>query len=106
MSWLREQKLLQLATVLWNELAPNKQQELAPLLRDAEMSWAIPTMDHLTDDHWLTTDQLAKELGLTPSGVRNWQHRYGLKPVDGLYRWGDVQQIRKERHARNTQRAS
>lgn len=106
MSWLREQKLLQLATVLWNELTQASRDELAPLIRQAEMAWAIPTMDHLTDDHWLTTDQLAKELGLTPSGIRNWQSRYGLTPTNGLYRWGDVQQIRRERTTRNARRAS
>lgn len=106
MSWLREQKLLQLATVLWNELTNDKRTELAPLIRDADMGWAIPTLDHLTDDSMLTTEQLATELGLTPSGVRNWQSRYGLTPHNGLYRWGDVQQIRRERHARKTRRAS
>lgn len=106
MSWLREQKLLQLVTVLWNELAPKTRQELAPLITQAEMGWAIPTLDHLTDDSMLTTEQLAKELGLTPSGIRNWQSRYGLTPTDGLYRWGDVQQIRKQRNQRNTRRAS
>lgn len=106
MSWIREQKLLRLVTVLWNELAPHSQAELGPVIEKAEMGWAIPASDHLTDDHWLTPEELAKELGLTASGVRNWQSRYGLKPIDGLYRWGDVQEIRKQRHQRNAQRAS
>ncbi len=68
------------------------------------MGWAITVGATLTDDDWLSTDELAAELGITPSAIRNWQTRYGLKPRHGLYRWGDIQTIRKERTMRNAAR--
>lgn len=104
MSWIREERLLHLVSLLWGHLTPDVREELQPVIVEAAMGWAITSLGHLSDDHWLTPADLARELGLTPSGIRNWQSRYGLKPVDGLYRWGDVQEIRKERSRRNTER--
>lgn len=98
----REIRLQRLIYVLWNHLTAYQQSELGPGIVKAGMGWALSgtTLDHHDDDDWLTVDQLAYELGLTPSAIRNWQQRYSLKPLKGKYRWGDIEAIRRERQQR------
>lgn len=105
MSWIREQKLLRLVHVLWNELAPNTQSILIPYIEGEGMAWAIPVGEYMDDDDWFTPELLAKHLGLSESTVRNWPSRYGLKPNSvGQYRWGDVVEIRGKQNLRNARR--
>lgn len=86
----REDRLLRLVFFLWSQLPPEQQQELAPDIEAGEMGWAIPSWECHDDNDWLTLDELATELGMTQAGIRNWHRRYGLTPVKGRYRWGDV----------------
>lgn len=104
MSWIREQKLLRLIHVLWNEMAPNTQSILIPFIEDEGMAWAIPLEEYLTDDSRFTPQQLASHLGLTESTIRNWPTRYGLVAEDGMYRWGDVMRVRQAQNARAASR--
>jgi hypothetical protein len=104
-SWIREQKLLRLVHVLWNELAPNTQSILIPFIEDEGMAWAVPLEEYITDDSWFTPQQLASHLGLSESAVRNWPARYGLQAnEDGLYRWGDVLRVRQAQNLRAARR--
>lgn len=100
----REIRLQRLVYVLWNHLTEYQQAQLGPGVVKAGMGWALPgiTLDHIDDDDWLTVDQLAYETGLTESAIRNWRQRYGLTPVKGRYRWGDIQAIRRQRHQRKS----
>lgn len=86
----REDRLLQLVFFLWNQLGPEQRQDLTPGIEQSGMGWAIPTWECRDENDWLTVEELATELGMTPSGVRNWPSRYGLTPVRGRYRWGDI----------------
>lgn len=94
----REQRLLQLVFFLWAQLPPDQQSELRPHIAADNMGWAIPSWEHRDPDDWLTIDELAHDLGMTASAVRNWPARYGLTPVRGRYRWGDVEDARKKRN--------
>lgn len=96
----REERLLQLVFFLWTQLPAEQRQELVPDIEAEHMGWAIPSWERRDPDDWLTVDELAHDLGMTPSGVRNWQARYGLRPVKGRYRWGDVEEARKQRNQR------
>lgn len=99
----REQRLLQLVFFLWAQLTHQQQQELRPDIEAENMGWAIPSWERRHPDDWLTVEELAADLGMTPSGIRNWQARYGLTPIKGRYRWGDVEEARKQRNIkRNT----
>jgi hypothetical protein len=94
----REDRLLTLVELLWNQLTPAQQQDLTPHMERLGMGWAIPTWECRNDADRLTLEQLAFELGMTEAGVRNWQYRYGLKPgKDGMFRWGDYQDMQNER---------
>lgn len=103
MSWLRENRLLQLVSVLWGELPESVRRELEPHIEAAGMGWAIHvTREHISDDDWLTPAQIATHLGLQESTIRNWPSRYGLTANRlGQYRWGDVQDIRQKQARRN-----
>ena len=98
----REVRLQHLVQVLWNHMNSYQHADLGPSIVRAGMGWAIPEAltDHRDQDDWLTVDQLAYELGLSRSAIRNWQQRYGLTPVRGTYRWGDVQRVLADRHQR------
>lgn len=91
----REQRLLQLVCFLWGQLTPQQQLDFEPDIEAAHMGWAIPVWECRDPEDRLTVEELAVELGMTPSGIRNWQHRYDLKPVNGRYRWADIQDVRK-----------
>lgn len=95
MSTTRERDLQRLVSVLLHQLATFTDTRTVELnIRRSGMGWALPTSaDFYEDDDWLTVDQLAFELGYTESAIRNWPSRYGLKPVKGRYRWGDVQTV-------------
>lgn len=114
MSWVREEKLLDLVTYLWN-LLPDEIQEPAELfVREMDMSWAIPGTFRSRGlsigvdpdpEEWFTIGEIAYHLGMTDNAVRNWRSRHNLQPIkDGygkgrnrvpdLYRWGDVDKIR------------
>lgn len=86
----REARLLRLVNFLWAQIPPDVQAELAPDIEAGNMGWAIPSWECRNDDDWLTVDELATELGMTPAGIRNFPRRYGIQPVKGRYRWGDV----------------
>lgn len=73
---------------------------MAPGIHADDMGWAIPSWERRDPDEWLTVEELAADLGMTPSGVRNWQSRYGLTPIKGRYRWGDVEETRQRRNQR------
>lgn len=94
-STLRENKLLRIIFVLWLELERRMDTaELEQAIRSEGLGWTLPsTIDHHDADDWLTVDQLAFELGYTPSAIRNWPARYGLRPVKGRFRWGDVKHV-------------
>lgn len=94
----REQRLLQLVFFLWAQLSRDQQSELAPHIQAQNMGWAIPSWECRDPDDWLTVNELAADLGLTPSAIRNWPSMYGLKPVKGRYRWGDVEEARRRRN--------
>lgn len=98
----REVRLQRLVHVLWNHMSSHQQADLGPSIVRAGMGWAIPEAltDHRDEDDWLTVDQLSYELGLSPSAIRNWQQRYGIRPVRGTYRWGDIQDVIRQRHQR------
>lgn len=101
MSWIREQKLLRLIHVLWNELAPNTQSILIPYIEDEGMAWAVPLPEYISNDAWFSPPEIGKHLGVSESTVRSWQKRLGIVPRDGLYRWGDVQEALAEKNRRN-----
>lgn len=102
MSWIREQKLLRLIYVLWNQATPNTQAILIPYIEREGMAWAVSLDEYIEDDDWFTPDLLALHLGLSESTIRNWPRRYGLKPNSaGQYRWGDVQAMKVKRNRRN-----
>lgn len=100
MSWLREQNLLKLVYVLWNEIPAERRTELAPILGRSEAHWALhdTSCEHLDENDWLTPDQIAHECGIRTSTVRNWPKRYGLTSVKGRYRWGDIQELQRRRN--------
>lgn len=103
MSWIREQKMLQLIHVLWNELAPNTQSILIPYIEDKGMAWAVPLGEYMEVDDWFTPELIAKHLGLSESTVRNWPSRYKIQPnALGQYRWGDVLEVRGKQNSRNS----
>lgn len=105
MSWIREQKLMRLVHVLWNELAPNTQSVLIPYIEDEGMAWAVPLDEYMSSEDLFTPQELSKHLGVSESTVRSWPKRYGLKPnVVGQYRWGDVQEALAEKNRRNIRR--
>jgi hypothetical protein len=93
----REDRLLQLVFFLWNQLTHEQQEDLTPDIEAAEMGWAIPSWERRDADDWLTAQELAVELGMTVKGVRNWQSRYGLTPVRGRFRWGDVEDVKRRK---------
>lgn len=94
----REDRLLTLVELLWNQLTPMQQLELTPHMENLGMGWAIPTWECHDPDDWVSLEQLAFELGMTESGVRNWRYRYGLTPRDdGLFRRGDVKAVQTHR---------
>lgn len=93
----REERLLQLVFFLWAQLPPQAQDELREDIEAEHMGWAIPSWERRHPDDWLTLTELTAELGMTLSGIRNWQSRYGLTPVKGRYRWGDVEDTRRQR---------
>jgi hypothetical protein len=94
----REDRLLRLICFLWYQITPQQREELKPGIHEQEMGWALPSWEHRDDDDWLTVNELAADLGMTPSGIRNWQSRYGLKPIDGRYRWADVKEAKDRRN--------
>ena len=97
----REVRLLRLVYVLWTNLSYHQQATIGPGIVKSGMGWALPGVmpDLHANDDWLTVDEIAFEFGLSESTVRNWQQRYGLRPVKGRYRWGDVKAIRNPRQA-------
>jgi hypothetical protein len=92
----RETKLLQLVHFLWTELRKTSDNPGAIewAIRQEGLGWAIGGPDHIDDENWLTPDQIAHELGYQQSTVHVWAHRYGLRQINGRYRWGDIKQIR------------
>lgn len=96
----REDRLLQLVFFLWAQLPTEQQAELRADIEAEDMGWAIPSWERRDPDDWLTVDELAADLGLSASAVRNWPSRYGLTAVRGRYRWGDVEAARKRRNIR------
>jgi hypothetical protein len=90
----REDRLQQLVTMLWFCLPEEERDALSPDIRDDGMGWAIPDddRDRCIDD-WLTYTEIGNELGLSPSTVRNWPDRYGLKPRRGRLKWSDVERV-------------
>lgn len=104
---MRETALLRLVFVLWGELRrympSGELSDLEGEVRRAGLGWILGNLDR-AEDARLTVDQLAYELGFSRSTIRNWRSRYGLKPVDGRYRWGDVQAMLAERSWRQRAR--
>jgi hypothetical protein len=94
MSWLRERKLLSLVETLWHELTAERQAELRPEL--ADVAWALPkTLENrYGPDDLLTTAEVAAAFGMKPAGVWSWSRRYGIKTINGKWRWADVHGIR------------
>lgn len=95
--------LLRLVLVLWGELRqrtrPADLDQLERDIRRAGLGWALGNLDH-DDNELLTTDQLAHELGYSTSTVRDWTSRYGLRNINGRYRWGDVKHMLARRRRR------
>ncbi len=105
MSYRRENHLLRLVHVLWEELRKTTDTtQLEYEIRAAGIGWALPSWDHHHDDEKLTVDQLGFELGYTPSAIRNWPTRYGLKPVNGKYRWRDIRELMESRGTKENRR--
>lgn len=120
MSWVREEKLFDLITYLWNLLTPDTQHDAEAFIREMEMSWAIPGTPRSRafgigvdpdEEEWLTIGEIAFHLGMTDNAVRNWRTRHSLEPakegygkgrnrVPDLYRWGDVADIRRKIESR------
>jgi hypothetical protein len=110
-SWLREQKLIHLVTLLWNQLTPVQQRDIEPDVHAHGMDWALPLTDYraegetrLTAEDRLTTDEVARECGVTASTVRDWKKRHGLQQVSGYFRWGDIEEFLQERYRRQAER--
>jgi hypothetical protein len=95
--------MLSLIHTLWNALPPEKRAELEPIIRRSEAQWVLYEME-LTEDEWLTTAEVARKCGVTPSAVRNWPKRYDLRKVKGRYRWGDIDDLQRLRNQREWQR--
>jgi hypothetical protein len=95
MSSKRETTLLMLVELLWEHIKhPTVPPEiLEDALRARGLAWAFPRLCPYGEDDWLTTDQIADELGYDISTVRVWAHRYRLRQVDGRYRWGDIRRL-------------
>lgn len=92
-------KLLNLVAVLWREVTPERQAELRVEMID--MQWAFPSTGEILwkRGDWLTTQQVAEAFGVKPHAVQNWPRRYGIpRPVNGKWRWEDVDQVRLKRH--------
>lgn len=96
----REQRLLQLIYTLWQQLNDHQHAQLRPGIEQAGMGWALPSLDRHNEDDWLTRDEAAQELGIKPWTIRKWHDRYGLTPVKGRYRWGDLKDIIRQRNKR------
>lgn len=101
----REERLVRLVVFMWEQFTPEQRAELRPGIEADDMGWAIPAFNCRDADDWLTIEELAAELGLTASGVRNWHSRYGLKPVRGRYRWGDVADVKRQRFMQKCRQA-
>ena len=100
----REERLLRLIYTLWEQLDDHQRAALRAGIEQSDMGWALPQLDRHNDNDWLTIDEAARELGLTRKGLRNWHTRYGLTPIRNLYRWGDIQAIRRQRNMRKINR--
>lgn len=105
---IRENQLHQVIAVLFNELQTfTDTRHLEREIRRSGLGWTLPSsIDFFDEDQWLSIDQIAFELGYSPSAIRNWPSRYGIKPIDGRYRWGDIQRLiiarNMRRHATST----
>ena len=98
MNYRREIALLRLIWTLWEQLLEHTDTtEFEHQVRAAGLGWALPTWDHHHDDEWLTVDQVAFDTGHTPSAIRNWPARYGLRTIDGRYRWAVIRQLMETR---------
>ncbi|WP_396902733.1 hypothetical protein [Mycolicibacterium sp.] len=67
--------------------------------------WMTPTLAMPDDDDWLTDREVAQWVGCRPASVRMWATRArqggdGVIPVNGRYRWGDVQAYRQRMNQR------
>ena len=100
----REQTLLRIIYTLWLELRkPSDQQhpdQIDHEIRQAGAGWALPSHQghDLHDDDLLTTTQVADQLGLTESTIRDWPRRYGIATHQGRYRWGDIKTVIRSRN--------
>lgn len=116
MSWVREEKLLDLISYLWNLVPEEIQAPTELFIREMDMSWAIPGTRTSRGfsigvdpdpEEWLTIGEIAYHLGMTDNAVRNWRTRHDLEPIKegygkgrnrvaDVYRWGDVDKIRRK----------
>lgn len=84
--------------------------ELDRLWQNRSVLWMTPTLAMPGDDDWLTAEEVAQWVGCRPASVRMWASRArrgrdGVVPVNGRYRWGDVQAYRQRMNQRRQGRA-
>ena len=93
----RDEKLLQVIALLWEELPEPTRQRITPIIDRLGATWALPTAGDETD--WITTVEAALEFGLTPSSIRtNWPRQYGVRPVNDRWLRRDIELVRLKRH--------
>ncbi|OBF77062.1 hypothetical protein [Mycolicibacterium fortuitum] len=69
------------------------------------VQWMLPTLQMPGEDDWLTDEEVARWVGCRAVTVRNWASRArrggdGVIPINGRYRWGDVQEYRQRQNQR------
>lgn len=80
------------------------------LWQNRSVHWMLPTTAMPDEDDWLTDEEVARWVGCRAGTVRNWAKRArqggdGVIPVNGRYRWGDVQEYRKRQNQRRQGRS-
>lgn len=79
--------------------------DLDRLWQGRSVYWMTPTLAMPDDDDWLTDEEVARWVGCRPTAVRMWatrarQGKDGVLPVNGRFRWGDVQAYRQRQNQR------
>jgi len=93
----RDEKLLRVIALLWEELPEPARQRLHPVVDRLGAAWTLPATGDQTE--WMTTVEVALEFGLSPASIRtNWPRQYGVRPVNDRWLRRDVELVRLKRH--------
>lgn len=92
----RDEKLLKLVALLWEETPQVTRSQLLPAIHQLGVAWAIP--DSEAPPSWMTTLEVALEFKLSPSSIRsNWPRQYGVRPTNDQWLREDVELVRLKR---------